>query len=73
MAKEKKAICMKLPSYFTKKCKNCDKYKFSDLFTIDGTWIYKFEPQIRASNKQWLSKDQARHIIVKEQKARKKV
>ena len=38
-------------SSYTKKCQNCAKSKFSDLFTIDGTWIYKFEPQIHVSYK----------------------
>ena len=61
---------MKMPTYFTKKYQNCDKSKLSDLFTIDGTWIYTFEPYLRVNNKQLLCKDQARHVIVKDHKAR---
>ena len=68
--KNKKAICIKMPTYFTKTCLNCDKFKLSDLFIFDGTWKYKFEPQICVSNKLWLCKDQARPVIVKEQKGR---
>ena len=64
---------MKMPTYFTKKCQNCDNSKLSDLFTIDGTWIYNFEPHIRVNNKQWLCKDQARPVMVKEHKARETV
>ena len=50
-----------------------DKSRISELLTADGTWIYKFELQIRVNNKQWLYKDQARPVILKEQKARRKV
>ena len=63
LTKEEKAICMKLATYFTKTCLNCDKSKLSDLFAMDGTWIYKFESQIRVSNTQWVCEDQARPVI----------
>ena len=68
--KNKNAICVKMPTYFTKKCLNCDKFKISDLVKYDGTWKCKFEPQISVSNRQWLCKDQARPVNVKEQKTR---
>ena len=64
---------MKMPIYFFKKVlKNCDKSRISELLTVDGTWIYKIEPQRHVNNNQWLCKDQARLAIVKEQKARGK-
>ena len=63
---------MKIPIYFFKKSQNCDKSRISELLTVDGTWIYEFEPQRCVNNKQWLCKDQARPAIVKEQKARGK-
>ena len=64
---------MRMPTVL--KYKNCDKSKISELLTVDRTWMYKFEPQSRVNNKQWLCKDQAtcRPAIVKEQKTRKKV
>ena len=62
-----------MPNYFLKRCQNFDTSRTSVLLTVDGIWIYQFEPQRRVSNKQWLYKDQARHVIVKEQKAREKV
>ena len=46
--------------FFIKGAKNCNKSRILDLFTVNVAWIYKFEPQRRVSNKQWLS----RHVIV---------
>ena len=42
LIKEKKAICIKMPTYFTTKSLNCDKSKLSDIFIIDGTLIYEY-------------------------------
>ena len=57
--KIKKAIRTKMPIYFLKEmCHNCDKSRISELVTVDGTWIYKFEPQIYVNSKQWLCKYQ---------------
>ena len=45
----------------------------SELLTVVETWIYKYEPQRRVNNKQWLCKEQARPaIIVEEQKVQEK-
>ena len=73
LTKEHKGFCMKTPIYFSKKCHNCDLSRLSDLLTVDETWIYKFEPHRHANNKQWLYKDQARPVMVREQKALGKV
>ena len=63
---------MRMPIF--SKCQTCDKSKISELLTVARTWMYKFEPQRRVNNKQWLCKDQAtcRPGIVKEQKTREK-
>ena len=55
------------------KCKNGYRSRISELLTVDGTWIYEFEPQRRVTNKQCLRKSQARPAMVKEQKVRGKV
>ena len=46
--------------------------RISALLLVDGTWIYKFQQQRRFNNKQWLCKDQARHVIMEEQEAGEK-
>ena len=53
---------------FLKKCQHCEKSKISELLTVGGTWIYEFESQRRAIDKQWLCKDHARPVIVKRKK-----
>ena len=68
LLKKKKTTRMKMPIYSSKKLQNCNKSRISELLTVDGTWIYKFEPHRRVNNKQWLCKVQARHVIVNNKK-----
>ena len=37
---------MKIAIDFYKKCQNSDDSRILELFTVIGTWIYKFETQI---------------------------
>ena len=53
-------LVWKCPSIFQKSARIVKISRISELFIVDGTWIYKFEPQRRANNKQWLCKVQAR-------------
>ena len=41
--------------------------------TGDETWVYMFEPQRRADNKQWRRKTQKRPVVCKRQNSAKKV
>ena len=70
--KNEKATRINMPFLIKIRCQNCDQSEISELLTVDGTWIYKFKPQGRINNTQWLCKDQARHVILK-QKVRENV
>ena len=63
---------MKMPIYFSKKHQNYNKFRILELLTVDEIWKYKFEPQRRVNNKQWLCKAQTRHVIVNGKKRPKK-
>ena len=62
LTKEQKTPSLKMPIFYID-CQNGNKSIVSELLKVDGTWIYKFEPQRRVN-------DQARPAIVNEQKAR---
>ena len=55
---EKKQERLKCSKNLLKQFRNCDNRKFSDMLTGDETWVYMFEPQRMADNKQWRSKTQ---------------
>ena len=70
---EQKQERLKCSKNLLKQFRNCDNRKFSDMLTGDETWVYMFEPQRRADNKQWRSKTQKRPVVCKRQKSAKKV
>ena len=65
LTEEQKTQRLKCARELLKTYKGCNSRVISNLLTGDETWIYMFELQRRADNKQWKRKDQKRPSIAK--------
>ena len=57
LTEEQKTQRLKCAQELLKTYKGCNSRVISNLLTGDETWVYMFEPQRRADNKQWKRKD----------------
>ena len=65
LTEEQKTQRLKCPRELLKTYKGYNSRVISNLLTCDETWVYMFEPQRRADNKQWKRKDKKRPCIAK--------
>ena len=72
LTEEQKTQCLKCARELLKTYKVCNSRVISNLLIGDETWVYMFEPQRRADNKQWKRKDQKRPCIAKRTHVRKR-
>ena len=65
LTEEQKTQRLKYARELWKTYKGCNSRVISNLLTCDETWVYMFQPQRRADNKQWERKDKKRPCIAK--------
>ena len=65
LTEEQKTQHLKCAREPLKTYKGCNSRVISNLLTGDETWVYMFEPQRRADNKQWKRKDK-KHVLPRE-------
>ena len=73
LTKEQKTQCLKCARELLKTYKGCNSRVVSNLLTGDEIWVYMFEPQKRADNKQWKRKNKEYPCIAKRTKSLKKM
>ena len=73
LTEEQKTQRLKCARELLKTYKGCNSRVISNSVTGDEIWVYMFEPQRRADNKQWKRKDQKRPCIAKRTTSSKKM
>ena len=73
LSEEQKTQRLKCAWELLKTYKGCNSRVISSLLTGDETWVYMFESQRRADNKQWKRKDQKHPCIAKRTISSKKM
>ena len=63
LTEEQKTQRLKCTRELLKTYKGCNSRVISNLLTGNETWVYIFEPQRRADNKQWKRKDKNAHVL----------